>query len=298
VPGVRRLSAQPSRWRVVRSRPSPPAAPAAPIPLPVVVDDPAGQARLGAALARLIQANESHERVSRAVLREVGAAAAASARSAGAVAIATGRWFGDTLVEVAPYLPVRDLETLRRHHPGLEGDALADVLVRNAALSTAAVGAGGGALAAITWSSALGLATIPLQLAVEALTVAAIEVKLVAELHEVYGLAVPGTGTERSLAYAAAWANRRGANPLDPRSGLSMLTWTTRARIQRRIVARTGRSVGTATPFMLGAAYGAWLNRRTTADLADELRRDLRRRRPLTGGLTGQIVRGALRVAR
>ena len=45
------------------------------------------------------------------------------------MAVASGRWIGDSLIEAAPHLPVRDLETLRLHHPGLEGEALADLLV-------------------------------------------------------------------------------------------------------------------------------------------------------------------------
>jgi hypothetical protein len=260
---------------------------------PQAVAEPAS---LGELLARLTQ--DGGPGATKAVIRELGVAAAASGRKAGGVAIASGRWFGDVLIEAAPHLPVRDLETLRLHHGGLEGEALADLLVRHASLASAAVGAGGGALAAVSWGTAVGIATIPLQLAVEALAVAAIEVKLVAELHEVYGLAVAGTGTERGLAYAAAWANRRGASPADPKATLAVLTWTTRARIQRRIVARTGRSIGVAAPFLLGAAYGAWLNKKTTDDLADQMRLDLRRRRPLTGGPTGQLVRRGLRFRR
>ena len=52
--------------------------------------------------------------------------------------------------------------------------------------------------------------------------------------------------------------------------------------------------MGIATPFLLGAAYGAWFNRKTTNDLADTLRLDLRRKRPLTGGLGGKMARRAL----
>ena len=46
-------------------------------------------------------------------------------------------WIADTVVDVAPHIPVRDLDTLRRHFPGLDGDALAERLVRNAARATA-----------------------------------------------------------------------------------------------------------------------------------------------------------------
>ena len=65
-------------------------------------------------------------------------------------------------------------------------------------------------------------------------------------------------------------------------------------RVQRRLVVKTGRALGVATPFLLGAEYGAWFNRKTTNDLADTLRLDLRRKRPLTGGLGGKITLRAL----
>ncbi|HEX7743917.1 MAG TPA: hypothetical protein VF462_01460, partial [Micromonosporaceae bacterium] len=48
------------------------------------------------------------------------------------------RWISETVGEVAPYIPVRDLETLRRHH-GVDGEALAERLIRNAARATAGV---------------------------------------------------------------------------------------------------------------------------------------------------------------
>src|SRR3954449_4256208 len=45
-----------------------------------------------------------------------------------------------------PHLRVRDLETLRTHHHGLTGEALADSLVEHASRASALVGAAGGAL--------------------------------------------------------------------------------------------------------------------------------------------------------
>ena len=49
------------------------------------------------------------------------------------------QWIADSLADVTPHIPVRDLETLRRHHDGLEGDALAERLIRNASRVTAAI---------------------------------------------------------------------------------------------------------------------------------------------------------------
>src|SRR5256885_13372406 len=59
------------------------------------------------------------------------------------------RWVADAVSDIAPRLPIREAQTLRRHHPYLTDDALAERLIRDAARTTAAVGAasGGGAAA-------------------------------------------------------------------------------------------------------------------------------------------------------
>jgi hypothetical protein len=220
-----------------------------------------------------------------------------SAHKAGAAAVASGRWLADVIVDAAPRIPVRDRETLQRQHPGLDAEALADVLVAGAARATAAVGIGGGALTGLKWSVPVTLVTIPIQLAVEVAAVAAIEIKLVAELHEVYGVGVQGTATQRGTAYALAWANRRGINPLEPASMTAAIGVVARRRVQRRLVARAGRGIGTLAPMMAGAVYGAYSNRRQTHILADSLRGDLRRRPralAVTSDLTGRAAQYAV----
>src|SRR5947209_8168613 len=57
------------------------------------------------------------------------------------------RWIADAVGDIAPRLPIRDAGTLRRHFPGLSDDALAERLTRNAARTTAAVGATSGGVA-------------------------------------------------------------------------------------------------------------------------------------------------------
>ncbi|WP_239137041.1 hypothetical protein, partial [Sphaerisporangium rufum] len=129
-----------------------------------------------------------------------------------------GRWLADLFASIAPRLPVRDLATLREHHYGLTGEELADDLVRTAAKATTAVGAVGGALAAAEFAAPPLLLSAPAQLVAETLVVAAIEVKLIAELHEVYGVQVPGTRAQRAFVYTAAWSRQRGVDPLAPAS--------------------------------------------------------------------------------
>jgi hypothetical protein len=78
---------------------------------------------------------------------------ASGARAAGARAALSGRWLADVMTEVAPHVPVRDLPTLREHHGHLSRDALAESLVRTASMSTAGVGAAGGALTAAQYAA-------------------------------------------------------------------------------------------------------------------------------------------------
>jgi len=224
---------------------------------------------------------------------DLSRALAASAKTAGTAAVASGRWLGQVLIDVAPHLPLRDRATLEAHH-GLSGEPLADALVRNAVRATTTVGAAGGSMAALHFLLPLSLALIPLELAAETLLVAAIEVKLVAELHEVYGVGVGGTHAQRGAAYTAAWSNRRGVDLARPASAVAILSSAGRRGVTSAMARRTRRSVWTVFPLFVGAVLAAGANRRETQRVADTIRIDLRRRRPLTGGLTGRVVRGML----
>ena len=258
-------------------------------------DEPTDPAAVLAAIAGGPGAGGSGRRGDRSLrdwtglMARLGVAMAASGRAGGAAALASGRWLADLVVDTAPRIPVRDLATLRAHHPGLDGEELADALVTSASRATAAVGVAGGAVSGVEWTVPVTLVAIPVQLAVEVAAVAAIEIKLVAELHEVYGVGVRGTPAQRGGAYALSWANRRGVNPLDPATLSAAVGVVARRRVQRRLVARAGRALGTLAPLMAGAAFGAYSNRRQTLALADSLRGDLRRR-PLVTGLTANVV--------
>jgi len=187
-----------------------------------------------------------------------------------------GRWLTDLFLEVARRLPVRDRETLILHHGGLTGERLADSLVRTAANATAVVGAVGGALAAVELAAPPLLLSAPAQLVAETLVVAAIEVKLIAELHEVYGQPVPGNGGRRAAAYALAWAKRRGVDPLNPGWTSAALNGAARDALRRRLTRLLGRHLTTLGPFLTGAVAGGTLNRAATKQLAAAVRADLR----------------------
>jgi hypothetical protein len=188
-------------------------------------------------------------------------------------AVSWSRWLTAQVLAMAPRLPVRNQATLRAQFPGLTPEELADKLIQGSSRAAASVGAAVGA------AMFLPLPAAPVEVLVETLAVVGIEVKLVAELHEVYGMRAPGPVTERMLAYVGAWADRSGV-ALVP-GGLALAVGSPlRRRLQRRLVARAGRSAASLGPLLTGAAAGALLNRHETRRLGHDVRADLRRRSP------------------
>ncbi|MEU9250380.1 hypothetical protein AB0D66_00840 [Streptomyces sp. NPDC048270] len=179
----------------------------------------------------------------------------------------------DRIIENAPRVPVRDLATLRAQFPGLGPDQLADKLIHGASNATSAVGAGIGAAAMLPVPPAM-----PAELAAEITGVAAIELKLLAELHEVYGLRPPGTLGQRSFAYLTSWTEERGVDLTKPTTLNAALGGQMKRELRQQIMKRMFRNLPNLMPFMVGAAVGAVMNRRDTRKLAEKVRGDLRAR--------------------
>jgi hypothetical protein len=188
------------------------------------------------------------------------------------------RWIADAVGDVVPHLPVRSRETLREHFPGMDDEEIGERLVRNAALATAAIGAVGGGVAAIEWVATPTLLSAPIVIAAETVAVVAIEIKLIGELHELYGAPVSGSVGQRSAALTMSWAKRRGVNPLMPGVGMIAVVGTAaRKELRDRLLRRFGRNLTSYGPLLTGAAVASFLNRRATIALADGVRGDLRR---------------------
>ncbi|MDQ1627484.1 MAG: hypothetical protein QOI54_1228 [Actinomycetota bacterium] len=237
------------------------------------------RAPVGELVARLVADPAEPDRGSRGrELRSLTRALALSARGAGRASVLGGRWLTDLMVDTAPRIPSRDLATLQAQHPGLDREDLAQTLISGAAKASAAVGAAGGVLAAVEFAAPPTLLSAPAQIAGETLLIAAIEVKLIAELHEVYGVPVPATPGRRAAAYLVAWTNRRGLDPLDP-AGLKLsLGAAAKAALRRRLIRRAGRNLSTMGPLMSGAVAGSIINHRETRRLGEQVRADLRSR--------------------
>lgn len=193
-------------------------------------------------------------------------------RKGGSRARAGLGYLADRIIENAPRIPVRDLATLRRQFPGLGPEQIADKLVAGAANASSTVGAGVGAAAMLPVPPAM-----PAELAAEITGVAAIELKLIAELHEVYGVRPPGNLRERSAAYLSSWSEERGIDARKPATINAALGVQMRRELRQQIMKRTVRNLPNLMPFMVGAAVGAVMNRRDTKKLAARIRADLRK---------------------
>src|ERR1700689_3595237 len=183
-------------------------------------------------------------------------------------------WLTGQVVAMGPRLQIRDQPTLRALSPGRSDDDIAGLLVERAARATATVGGATGACAALPV-----LPAFPVEVAAETLAVVGIEIKLLAELHEIYGLPAAGSATDRARAYIGAWASRRGVYQVD--GGLLLIAGSPLARqLTRRLAARGRRSAFSLRPLLTGALAGALLNRRETRRFGRRIRDDLRHRPP------------------
>jgi hypothetical protein len=116
------------------------------------------------------------------------------------------------------------------------------------------------------------LLTSPVQVAAETMAVIAVELKLVAELHEVYGRAATGTPAMRMAAYLGAWTRRRALDRIRPGEQVSgMLTGAARKELRRRVLRRAGSNSASVLPMLAGALAGASLNSRQTRRLGDQM---------------------------
>ena len=194
-------------------------------------------------------------------------------------AVAAGRWLVDLVLEIAPRLPVRDAQTLREHYPGLTDIEIAERLVKTATKTTAAIGAAAGGLSTMEFLAPPTLLAVPVQLAAEMLTVTAVELKMVAELHEILGYPAHGSTGERASLYLVSWMRRRAVGDSLGKAGIgAVLGASAKRELRSQLLRRLGRSTTSLAPFLAGAVAGAEVNRRATRQLGDALLAELRGR--------------------
>jgi hypothetical protein len=188
-------------------------------------------------------------------------------------------WLTAQVIAMGPRLRIRDQATLRAQFPGRSDEEIAELLIDRAARAATAVGGATGA-----WAALPTLPAFPAEVAAETLAVVGIELKLVAELHEAFGVPAQGNAAERARSYLAAWAHRRGVFMVP--GGLLLVTGSPLARqLRRRLAARVRRSTFSLSPLFTGAFAGAVLNRRETRKLGRDILDDLKKSgRPIVRG--------------
>ena len=222
--------------------------------------------------------------VARSGVRVAGRGTGVARRGTGAARRGMGsgvNWMVSQVIAMGPRLRVRDQAALRAQFPGSSAEEIADALIEGASRASAAVGGAVGA-----WAALPVLPAFPAEVAAETLALVGIEIKLVAELHEAYGMPATGKAADRASAYIAAWAHRRGVFMVP--GGLILVAGSPLARqLRRRLAARATRSAFSLGPLLTGTLAGAMLNRRETRRLGEDIRADLRRRM-YNGELAGQ----------
>lgn len=209
--------------------------------------------------------------------REQVLALAASARRAGRRAVLSGRWLADTVVDIAPRLPVRSADTLSSHHDGLTGDELARSVIRAAGRVSGGIGAAAGGMITAQELSVAGLVLVPFELAAVTALVVATEIKLVTELHHVAGRPLPGGARQRTGASVVSWMSGRAApaNPVVATVRGDVLGRAGRQQLRDALRARFVRNLTALAPLLTGAAAAGYLNRRATLDVGARVARDL-----------------------
>lgn len=230
-----------------------------------------------AVLGRELPESIELEDLDRSRYRSLVVALARSARTAGRKTVLSGRWLAETVIEMAPHVPVRDAGTLSQHYDGLQGAALAHSMIRSSGRVSASIGAAAGGLIAVQELSVAAAVAIPFELAAETALVVLVELKLVAELHEVAGQPLEGTARERTAAAVRSWMSGRGITGrrlLAPASA-DVLGRATRRAFTDTMRRRFTRNLATLGPMLTGSAIAAWLNRRATRDVGRRVAKDL-----------------------
>lgn len=205
----------------------------------------------------------------------------------------SGQWSADTVVELAPRIPVRSLPALSAHHDGLSGAALAKEVTKSSGRVSAGIAAATGTLIAAQQLSVATVVLVPFELAAATALVTATELKLVAELHAVAGRSLGDGRLDASRAALLVWASGHAlGEPRNPEAGprlgdgmegrrgdVVVLGRAARRSLVEALRKRFARNLTALAPLMTGAAAAGVLNRRATVGIGNSVARDLGLRR-------------------
>src|ERR1700731_2910503 len=169
---------------------------------PAVADDAATSAAAGGRRRGIRRvggvigaATSGMTRQSSTIAQRTGEVAGRGGRAASRGMSSSITWLTGQVVAMGPRLRIRDQARLREQFPGRTDEEIAELLIERAGRASGAVGGATGA-----WAALPVLPAFPAEVAAETLAVVGIEIKLVAELHEILGLPPPGCATARARA--------------------------------------------------------------------------------------------------
>jgi hypothetical protein len=172
----------------------------------------------------------------------------------------------DRLLTTLPSTRARSYDELRARYPDSTPDQVAEKLVSSATRASAVVGAATG-----TWALLPLVPALPLDVAGNSLAIAAIEVRLIAELHQAYAVPDPDEPTGGTVAALAGWGEKRRAL-IAPGSVALAVSSPLRGGLLRILGRRTLSPAAVAA----GAAGSALLNGYQTRRLGRAVIADLR----------------------
>lgn len=186
-------------------------------------------------------------------------------------AFTSGAFVSSTLLETISQMKVRTGEELTQKYPDLSPRETAEVLIREAARTTLLLGGAAGAV-----SSAGALApplwvTLPLGPLAATLTTSLVELRLVREIHAIYGIPLDSSPQGMRKLFSS-WASGKSSERPENLTEWKDTTQDAFTRlVQRQVLTRLARSVSSLAPMFIGAALGGALAHSGTQRLGENL---------------------------
>lgn len=192
----------------------------------------------------------------------------------------SGYGIADALLALAPKIPVRKKEEFVKRYGTQDANQLATYAIVSASRVSAGIGGATGAMANASLLSPPTWLALPVEIVAETVLIAMVEIRLIAELHEIYGVALDHDEETRAQQLLATWSSRKGVDiaslgAITPVLSARGIKATLMRSIRRRILARSAKNVSSAVPFLIGAGLGAAINRKSTRTLGLAIKREL-----------------------
>jgi hypothetical protein len=191
--------------------------------------------------------------------------------------VGPGATLAERLIGATARASFRSQSALHAAYPRLNREQIARILIDRAINTSGRVGLGGGVIGSSQYFAPWTLRGVPAQIMAEAFAIAAVEVRLTAELHALYGIEASGTIKDRAGFWVTAWAKGTAHDPRGPHDFTAAMRKVVAVQTRRRLARRARRNLLTLAPMLSGAALGRWVNRRQTREFANSMHESIKR---------------------